>query len=132
MLGEELMIHSIRFVAACLVVTALSACGRSEPAVSFASDVKPILQKRCGECHAPGQPGYEASQLGFATYDELMKGTKFGPVVVPGDSLGSNLIILVEGRADPSIAMPHGDNEPLLKGEIETLKVWIDQGAVNN
>ena len=126
------MTDAIRFLAVCLVVSALSACGRSEPAVSFASDVKPILQKRCGECHAPGQPGYEASQLGFATYDELMKGTKFGPVVVPGDSLGSNLIILVEGRADPSIAMPHGDNEPLLKGEIETLKVWIDQGAVNN
>lgn len=126
------MIHSIRLAATCLVVTALSACGRSEPAVSFASDVKPILDKRCVECHTPGQAGYEASQLGFASYEAVMKGTKFGPVVVPGDSLGSNLVILVEGRADPSIAMPHGDSEPLMQGEIEILKLWIDQGAKNN
>lgn len=126
------MTDAIRFLAACLVVCALSACGRSEPVVSFARDVKPTLDKRCGECHLPGQPGYEASQLGFATYEELMKGTKFGPVVVPGDSLGSNLVILVEGRADPSIAMPHGDSEPLMQGEIETLKLWIEQGAANN
>jgi hypothetical protein len=100
--------------------------------VSFAGDVKPILDKRCGECHMPGQPGYEASGLGFATYDELMKGTRFGAVVIPGDSLGSNLVILVEGRADPSITMPHGDSEPLLQGEIQTLRLWIDQGAANN
>ena len=100
--------------------------------MSFAGDVKPILDKRCGDCHAPGQPGYEASGLGFASYEEVMTGTRYGPVVIPGDSLGSNLIILVEGRADPAIAMPHGDSEPLLKGEIETLRLWIEQGAANN
>lgn len=126
------MTDGIRFVAVCLAICALSACGRSEPPVSFAGDVKPILDKRCGECHMPGQPGYEASGLGFATYDELMKGTRFGAVVIPGDSLGSNLVILVEGRADPSITMPHGDSEPLLQGEIQTLRLWIDQGAANN
>ena len=126
------MIQWIRILAMCLAVCALSACGRSEPTVSFAADVKPILDKRCGECHLPGQPGYEASGLGFATYEELMKGTRFGAVVIPGDPLGSNLMILVEGRADPSIAMPHGDSEPLLQGEIATLRLWIDQGAANN
>jgi uncharacterized membrane protein len=126
------MIQRIPIVAVCLAACVLSACGRSEPAVSFAREVKPVLDKRCGECHMPGQPGYEASGLGFATYEELMKGTRFGAVVIPGDSLGSNLVILVEGRADPSIAMPHGDSEPLLQGEIDKLKLWIEQGAANN
>ena len=60
-----------------------------------------------------------------------MKGTKFGPVIVAGDSFNSTLIVLVEGRADPSIAMPH-EGPGLSKDEIEALKSWIDQGALDN
>ena len=107
-------------------------CSRDEPPVSFNADVQPILQARCIECHEPGQAGYEASQLRLASYDDLMQGTRYGPVVVPGDSLNSALMILVEGRADPSIKMPHGDVRPPTFGEIEILKAWVEQGAQNN
>jgi hypothetical protein len=82
--------------------------------------------------HEPGQPGYEASGLALASYADLMEGTRYGPVVVPGDSLNSVLIMLVEGRADPSITMPHGDARPPTFGEIETLKTWVEQGAADN
>ncbi len=61
-------------------------------------------------------------------YYSLMKGTKYGPVIVPRDSFTSVLIQLVEHRADPSIHMPH-HRARLSKREIETLKAWIDQGA---
>jgi hypothetical protein len=61
-----------------------------------------------------------------------MKGTKFGPVVQPGNSFESVLVMLVEGRADQSIKMPHQDEPPLAAEQIETLKLWIDQGANNN
>lgn len=116
-----------------IVAGALSAgCGKSEQPVSFSADVQPILAARCTECHEPGQAGYEASQLRLASYDDLMQGTRYGPVVVPGDSLNSALIILVEGRADPSIKMPHGDARPPTFGEIETLKTWVEQGAQEN
>jgi len=64
----------------------------------------------------------------MSTYETLMKGTKFGPVIKPGDSFTSALIMLMEGRADPSIRMPHG-KEPISKDEINILKKWIDQGA---
>ena len=60
-----------------------------------------------------------------------MKGTRFGPVVKPGDTLTSTLIMLVEGRADPSIKMPHG-RQPLSKDEIGALRAWVEQGAKNN
>lgn len=128
------MTKIVRVSLAALLVGVLFGCGRSEPepTVSFSKDVKPVLDRRCAECHSPGNPGYEASELSFATYDDLMKGTKFGAVVVPGDSLGSTLVVLIEGRAHPSIAMPHGDAKPLRQSEIDTIKKWIEQGAQNN
>jgi hypothetical protein len=126
------MTKTVRVTLGALLAAVLCSCGRSEPPVSFSQDVKPVLDRRCGECHSPGGPGFEASQLSFATYDDLMQGTRFGAVVIPGDSLGSTLVVLVEGRADPSISMPHGDAEPLRQSEIDTIRMWIDQGAPNN
>jgi uncharacterized membrane protein len=126
------MSMTCRFFSIALLVFLASACGRSEPTVSFSKDVRPVLESRCGECHTPGNPGYEASQLSFASYESLMKGTQYGPVVIAGDSASSNLLVLIEGRADPSISMPHGDSEPLLQSEIDTIKLWIAQGAQNN
>ena len=35
-----------------------------------------------------------------------MKGTKLGSVIVPGSSISSTLVILIEHKADPSINMP--------------------------
>jgi uncharacterized membrane protein len=126
------MSMTCRIFSIALLVFLASACGRSEPTVSFSKDVRPALESRCGECHTPGNPGYEASQLSFASYESLMKGTQYGPVVIAGDSASSNLVVLIEGRADPSISMPHGDSEPLLQGEIDAIKLWIAQGAQNN
>ena len=42
------------------------------------------------------------------------------------------LVMLVEGRADPSLKMPHGDAKPLETAEIATIRQWVEQGAKNN
>lgn len=115
-----------------LAVMLLSNCGGSEPEVSYVADIQPILQRHCMECHIAGGSGYEASRLGMASYEELMKGTRYGAVVLPGDNLSSVLVMLIEGRADPSIDMPHGDRLPLEQAEIETIRRWVDQGAPDN
>ena len=83
------------------------------------------------ECHVPGGPGYNASGFDMSSYEALMRGGKYGPFVVPGDPLTSTLNMLVEGRADPSIHMPHG-RDKLSDREIEILKVWVQEGARNN
>lgn len=110
-------------------VLLLAACGEKE--VSFKADVQPILAKHCLECHAPGGAGAEKSGLLMSSYDDLMKGTRFGAIIKPGDALTSALIMLVEGRADPSIRMPH-QKEPLSKDQIALLRSWVEQGAKNN
>lgn len=121
----------------CLVLAALSlamvpGCAQKKPEVSYKNDVAPILAANCASCHVPGQPGYAASGFDLEGYDSLMKGTKFGPVVIPGDPLTSALVMLIEGRADPSLKMPHGDAKPLTKDEIKTIRRWVKQGAKNN
>ncbi|GAB0058817.1 hypothetical protein SIID45300_03174 [Candidatus Magnetaquicoccaceae bacterium FCR-1] len=97
--------------------------------VSFAEDVFPILQNRCLECHKAGAPGLAFSGLNLETYEGLMQGTRFGPVVVPGNAMVSNLNVLVEGRA--GIRMPH-NRKRLTACEIEILRNWVNQGAKNN
>ncbi|MBT8420016.1 MAG: hypothetical protein KJO08_04050 [Gammaproteobacteria bacterium] len=123
----------VSLVGTCVV--SITGCGES--VVSFENDVRPILHKNCLECHQPGGKGFEASGLAIGTYDDLMKGTKpgnseqRGQIVIPGDATSSALIMLIEGRADPSIKMPHG-KEPLNEKSVTTLRKWVEQGAQNN
>ena len=105
--------------------------------VSFKSDVFPIFQERCMTCHAPGSPGCVASGFSVATYESLMKGTRFGAMIVPGSSTDSNLLRLVKHEADPSIAMPRSltpgkPSEWLKPEQINLIETWINQGAKNN
>ena len=116
-------------IATSLAAVLLSACGRHE--VSYQKEVLPILKANCFECHTPGGIGYEKSKLDMSTYDTLMKGTQFGPVVKPGDSLTSVLVMLIENRADSTIHMPYQRNL-MSQPNIDTIKTWVTQGAKNN
>jgi len=66
------------------------------------------------------------------SYRSLMQGTLYGPVIVPGNSRKSILNMLVEGRADASLRMPHQRDTPLTAEEIGILRLWVDQGARDN
>jgi len=125
------LLLSLPVLAAVLLLTG---CDNTPPAnkVSFSKQIQPILAQNCLECHDKNGAGAKASGLEMSNYASLMKGTKFGPVIKPGNSLSSTLVILVEGHADSTINMPHGDRAPLSKEQVQTLRQWIDQGANNN
>ena len=115
-----------------IIVLLLSGCVKEERTISFRQNVQPILKSNCIECHVPPSgEGYLRTGLSMATYEDLMHGTIYGPVIVPGNSRHSILNMLVEGRAGPSMRMPHG-RKPLDAYEIEILRLWVDQGAANN
>jgi hypothetical protein len=115
-----------------VMILLVGGCVKKEPQVSFRGDVQPILRSNCIECHIPPNgEGYLKTGLSMATYGDLMRGSIYEPVIVPGDSRHSILNMLVEGRADSSMRMPHG-RKPLKAEEIKILRVWVEQGARNN
>lgn len=101
------------------------------PPTSFAEDVFPIFKGRCIDCHQPGGPGYEASGLDLTTYAGLMKGTKFGPMVIPRDPETSNLMWLLDWRGNAQVRMPHGKKQ-LSVCDRTAIRRWIIEGAQNN
>src|SRR5476651_79265 len=55
----------------------------SQSKMSFREDVAPIFKGRCESCHQSGGDGTQKSGLDLTTYAGLLKGTKFGAMVVP-------------------------------------------------
>ena len=98
---------------------------------SFQEDVFPIFKGRCIDCHQPGGQGYEQSGLDLSTYEGVMKGTKFGPVVIPGDPDTSNLMWLLDWKASPELRMPHGMKK-LSTCDRNEIRHWIREGAKDN
>lgn len=118
--------------AGAVLALATTATAAKKPSVSYAEDIAPILQTRCVSCHQAGGEGFEKSGLDLTSYEGLMKGTKFGPIVVPGDTQTSNLLVLLDGRADKSIQMPHGSKKKLSTCDRDAIRTWIHEGAKNN
>lgn len=122
-------LHTLVIAAAAFALAAPAMA--KEPPVSFAEDVKPIIDTRCTLCHQPGAEGTEKSGLDLTTYAGLMKGTKHGPMVVPGDTESSNFMRLIDGKADKSLQMPHGKKK-LSSCDRDLIRKWIKQGAKDN
>lgn len=91
--------------------------------VSYAKDVRPILESRCATCHM-GE--FVSEGLDMNTYESLMAGSQNGPVIVPGNARKSLLIQKVtEGK------MPKRGPK-LTPAQIQVITDWIDAGALNN
>ena len=126
------MHYKLGLVWAAGVMLMVSGCCALKVA-SFQRDVYPILEEHCVDCHMPPRgKGFRKTGLSLETYETLMRGTVYGPVVKSGDPKRSILIMLVEGRADASVRMPHSEDEPLPAEQIAILRRWVWQGAFNN
>jgi len=115
-----------------LLLTGCDSTSQSIESVSYTGNVVPVLQTHCLKCHNQEGEGYKSSGLNMETYASLMKGTKYGPVIVPGNSVSSTLVRVINGKADPAITMPHGGMQMLEEKEINAIANWIDQGAKDN
>lgn len=91
--------------------------------VSFANHVLPILVDRCSECHGSDNP---EEGLEVTSYRTLMLGSIYGSVIEAGDAEGSYLFEQVNSGKMPK------NNAPLTPNQIETIRTWIDAGALDN
>jgi len=92
-------------------------------AVSFASDVNPIFQSRCSNCHG-GERLEEG--LSMKTYADLMTGSDNGPVIVPGDAEASLPVELITKQEMPK------RGPKLTPPQIQLITDWVNQGALDN
>ncbi len=95
---------------------------------SYAKDIQPIFTQYCVRCH--GQNVAE-NGLRMDSYEGVMKGTQFGPVVVPGAPGSSTLVYLIQGISSEKIAMPHQQPQ-LTPNRIQNIVYWVQAGAKND
>jgi mono/diheme cytochrome c family protein len=110
----------------------MAGCSRETVPVSYQQDVAPLLAAHCGRCHQKQGGGTQKSGFAMDSYEQLLQGTRIGPVIKPGKATASTLVSLVEGRADPAIRMPPDGHNPLDPEQIALIRQWIDEGAKNN
>jgi hypothetical protein len=100
----------------------LSACCLS--AAPTYKDVSAIFAARCYGCHAAA---VKMGSLNLQTWEGFQEGGSHGKIVVPGKSAESRLYLLISGKEMPSMPM---DGSKLSPEQIETIRAWIDAGAV--
>ncbi len=92
--------------------------------VDFGHDIEPIFRSRCYGCHGAQQ---QMSGLRLDVADAAFAGSVSGPVIVPGKSGDSKLILRVSSDK-PGFRMPPA-GAPLSAQQIASLRQWIDEGA---
>ena len=129
--GLTALLAAASVVGVAMTYQADEACAQGRQLTSFSEDILPLLKWRCGACHAAGGEGYEKTGLDLTTYAGVMKGTKFGPMVIARDPESSNLMRLLDWRVAASIRMPHGKKK-LSTCDRDAVRAWIREGAKDN
>ena len=102
-------------LAVALSVCALAATGPAS--ITFDKEILPILQKRCQDCHRPG----EAAPMSLLSYPEARPWAK-----------AIRQAVLTK-KMPPWFADPHygkfANDRSLSQSEIDTIVAWVDAGA---
>lgn len=131
--GPRIFSLALGFATAGATILAVTPCfgadGNSLPEpvagpVRFLEDIEPLFAARCQACHGAEQ---QMNGLRLDRRAEALRGGYAGPVIVPGDSARSKLVLMVAGAVDGKVMPPTG--EPLKDSEVGMLRAWIDQGA---
>ncbi|MBC8352806.1 MAG: PSD1 domain-containing protein [Planctomycetes bacterium] len=88
----------------------------------FEAKVRPLLAKRCYECHRRKAEG----GLRLDSLQGMLKGGSTGPAIIAGDASAS-LLWQVVSRKHEDIAMP--PENPLSVSEVKIFEKWITSGA---
>ena len=74
----------------------------TQKGVTFAKDIRPLLEAACVRCHGDEK---QKAELRLDSLEAVLKGSENGKVVIPGDSAKS-LLVIASSRLDEESAMP--------------------------
>ena len=99
--------------------------------VTYATDIKPLLDASCAKCHSGDKP---KARLKLDSLAGALKGDRDGKIILAGDSAKSRMILSAAHLTkDDKAWMPPPHNKanigPLTPEQIGLLRAWIDQGA---
>jgi len=99
--------------------------------VTYATDIKTILDASCVKCHSGDKP---KARLKLDSLEGALKGGKDGPILKSGDSANSFVAkSIAHLTGDHDAWMPPLNNragiKPLTPDQIGLIRAWIDQGA---
>src|SRR5271166_5314003 len=109
-------------IAALLILNTNGTAADGPPTIRFGRDILPILSHNCFQCHGPDEKARKA-KLRLDTHKGALS------VVVPGKSGESELIRRINDEADELMPPPR-TNRQLTAEQKETLRRWIEEGAV--
>jgi uncharacterized membrane protein len=96
------------------------------PGTYYVARVQPLFTSHCISCH--GQNKHK-SNLRLVSYDALMRGSKHGAVIKPGDAKGSELFRRITLPPNHDDFMPKDGKRPLSADEVKVIELWITAGA---
>ena len=106
------------------IALAFCAASAAAEAPRFERDVLPIATAKCLSCHG----GNSMVGLDLRTAASLFKGSHNGPVLVKGSAEDSLLYRKISSGKMP----PKAFKRPLTEAEIETIRLWIEGGALSD
>ncbi len=112
----------------------------AERTVDFAREVRPLLSENCFTCHGPDEQARQRGlRLDVPEGPFADRGQFGGPVIVAGNAAESLLFHRITAsdletrmpyrRGLGTSVVPGRDDDALTDAEVETLRLWIDQGA---
>lgn len=125
-------------IPALLLVLNTSGEAGDKDAVSFKTDVFPLIEKYCLPCHA--EENFNPSELSMDNYALLMAGGQKGSAIVKGKAKESLLIKKLGTEPPEGDRMPLNSKKKIKEGkavwmeeaEVKIIATWIDQGAKDN
>ena len=105
-----------------------SANGQDGEKVDYLTQVRPILENFCYECHGEDRSRREAD-LRLDIKELAFKDLGGFPNIAPGDPDDSELYIRVSSEFLEMRMPPYEAGTQLTEEQIETIRLWILQGA---
>ena len=87
------------------------------------ADVSAIFKERCVMCHS--KVAGASKGLRLDEYDAVLAGSERGPVLVPGNAVGSELVRRLRGETTPRMPFL---SRPLPDDQIALIESWIAAG----